>query len=115
MNRIEKTKDSHARASQFVPEICENEVVDLLKEIQQKLQAYNTDHENLFSAEQNALITVNAEKYYRAMIKGGPRSWNVRDGHMAVPWIDIDETTALHPIHIKPGGHLVLETYPFGE
>jgi erythromycin esterase len=26
---------------------------------------------------------VNAEKYYRAMIAGGPHSWNVRDRHMA--------------------------------
>jgi erythromycin esterase-like protein len=73
---------SYARASQFVPEICENEVVHLLKEIRQKLPTYNTDHENVFSAEQNALVTVNAEKYYRAMIKGGPHSWNVRDRHM---------------------------------
>jgi erythromycin esterase-like protein len=74
---------SYARASQFVPELCENEVVQLLKEIQKKLPGYNTDHENVFSTEQNALITVNAEKYYRAMIGGGPRSWNVRDRHMA--------------------------------
>lgn len=74
---------AYARASQFVPEICENEVLHLLKEIQQKLPTYNTDHENVFSAEQNALVTVNAEKYYRAMIKGGPHSWNVRDKHMA--------------------------------
>ncbi|KAA9040606.1 erythromycin esterase family protein [Ginsengibacter hankyongi] len=74
---------SYARASQFVPEICETEVVHLLKEIRQKLPTYNTDHENVFSAEQNALVTVNAEKYYRAMIKGGPHSWNVRDRHMA--------------------------------
>ena len=74
---------SYARASQFVPELCENEVVHLLKEIQKKLPGYNTDHENVFSAEQNALVTVNAEKYYRAMIKGGPHSWNVRDRHMA--------------------------------
>jgi erythromycin esterase len=73
----------YARASQFVPELCESEVVDLLKTIQQKLPQYNTDHENVFSAEQNALIAVNAEKYYRAMIKGGPHSWNVRDRHMA--------------------------------
>lgn len=73
---------SYARASQFVPELCENEVVDLLKQIQQRLPQYNTDHENVFSAEQNALVTVNAEKYYRAMIKGGPHSWNVRDSHM---------------------------------
>ncbi len=74
---------SYARASQFVPELCQNEVVHLLREIQRKLPTYNTDFENVFSAEQNALITVNAEKYYRAMIKGGPHSWNVRDRHMA--------------------------------
>lgn len=74
---------SYARASQFVPGLCENEVLHLLREIQQKLPTYNTDHENVFSAEQNALITVNAEKYYRAMIKGGPHSWNLRDRHMA--------------------------------
>ncbi len=74
---------SYARASQFVPEICENKVVRLLKEIQKKLPTYNTDHENVFSAEQNALVTVNAEKYYRAMIRGGSHSWNVRDRHMA--------------------------------
>lgn len=74
---------SYTRASQFVPELCENEVVHLLKEIQQKLPQYNSDHENVLSAEQNALITVNAEKYYRVMIKGGPHSWNVRDRHMA--------------------------------
>lgn len=74
---------SYARASQFVPELCETEVVELLKEIRKKLPTYNTDYENVFSAEQNALIAVNAEKYYRAMIAGGPHSWNVRDRHMA--------------------------------
>jgi erythromycin esterase-like protein len=74
---------SYARALQFVPELCQNEVVDLLKAIREKLPQYNTDYENVFSAEQNALVMVNAEKYYRAMIEGGPHSWNVRDRHMA--------------------------------
>jgi erythromycin esterase-like protein len=74
---------SYARASQFVPEICQDEVITLLKEIQQRLPQYDGDYENVFSTEQNALIAVNAEKYYRAMIKGGPHSWNVRDSHMA--------------------------------
>lgn len=74
---------AYASALQFVPELCQNEVVHLLKEIQQKLPQYNTDYENVFSAEQNALVMVNAEKYYRAMIEGGPHSWNVRDRHMA--------------------------------
>lgn len=72
----------YARASQFVPELCESEVIGLLKEIQNKLPSYNTDHENVFNAEQNALVAVNAEKYYRAMVKGGPHSWNLRDRHM---------------------------------
>ena len=74
---------SYARAAQFVPELCQSEVLHLLKEIRTKMPTYNTDHENVFSAEQNALIAVNAEKYYRAMIQGGPHSWNVRDRHMA--------------------------------
>jgi len=74
---------SYARASQFVPEICEREVVHLLKEIRQKLPTYNSDYENVFNAEQNALVAVNAERYYRAMIQGGPHSWNIRDRHMA--------------------------------
>lgn len=73
----------YARALQMVPELCENEVVNLLREIRHRLPQYNTDHENVFSAEQNALITVHAEEYYRAMIQGGPHSWNVRDRHMA--------------------------------
>lgn len=74
---------AYARALQFVPELCQNEVIDLLKEVQLRLPQYNSDYENVFSAEQNALVMVNAENYYRAMIKGGPHSWNVRDRHMA--------------------------------
>ncbi|MBC9929120.1 erythromycin esterase family protein [Chitinophaga qingshengii] len=73
---------SYAKATQFVPELCENEVVHLLKEIRAKLPSYNTDHENVFNAEQNALVMVDAERYYRAMIHGGTHSWNIRDDHM---------------------------------
>ncbi|HET7115400.1 MAG TPA: erythromycin esterase family protein, partial [Hanamia sp.] len=79
----ENEGQSYARASQFVPDLCQTEVVSLLKEIRQKLPTYNSDYENVFNAEQNALIAVNAERYYRAMIQGGPNSWNVRDRHMA--------------------------------
>jgi erythromycin esterase len=31
---------------------------------------------------QNAEVAAGAERYYRAMVHGGPRSWNVRDRHM---------------------------------
>jgi erythromycin esterase-like protein len=30
-------------------------------------------------------------------------------------FIFLDQTKALHPMHILPDGHLVPETYPFGE
>jgi erythromycin esterase len=73
---------SYARASRLVSQLCEKEVVDLLRDIQSKMAHYNSDHENVFSTEQNALIAVNAEKYYRAMIHGGAKSWNIRDEHM---------------------------------
>ena len=74
---------AYARASQLVPELCANEVVALLKGVQKKLPSYDGDFENSFNTEQNALVAVNAERYYRAMIAGGSHSWNVRDRHMA--------------------------------
>jgi erythromycin esterase len=72
---------AYARASQFVPELCQAEVATLLKEIRLSA-AQHKDSESGFGAAQNAMIAVNAEKYYRAMIKGGPESWNIRDSHM---------------------------------
>jgi erythromycin esterase len=79
-----KTDDgqSYARATQMVPDLCKDEVIDLLSTIQKRMLQYDSDYEMAFSTEQNALIAVNAEKYYRAMVEGGPASWNVRDSHM---------------------------------
>jgi len=74
---------SYARASRLVPDLCRNEVVTLLQELRAKLPQYDTDYENTFSAEQNAIVAVNAEKYYRAMTEGGSATWNLRDRHMA--------------------------------
>jgi erythromycin esterase-like protein len=49
------------------------------------LPADRSDHESheLFSAQQNARLAVNAESYYRAMFRGRVSSWNLRDRHMA--------------------------------
>ncbi|TKB96903.1 erythromycin esterase family protein [Pedobacter cryophilus] len=74
---------SYAEALNFVPKLCQNEVVNLLKEVRRRMPLYDSDFENVFSAEQNALVAVNAEKYYEAMLAGGANSWNVRDQHMA--------------------------------
>jgi erythromycin esterase len=46
------------------------------------MPTYNTDREAVMSAEQNAHVIVNAERYYRAMVRQGAESWNIRDRHM---------------------------------
>lgn len=73
---------TYAHASQLVPSLCENEVVELLKEIQARMPQYDSDFESAFSTHQNALVVMNAERYYRAMVQGGAHSWNIRDRHM---------------------------------
>jgi erythromycin esterase len=73
---------SYARASAFVPVLCEKEILTMLTEIRKNVPNYNSDAENVMSTEQNAYIARNAEKYYRAMIKRGSASWNIRDEHM---------------------------------
>jgi erythromycin esterase-like protein len=75
---------SYAHATAFVPTSCEEEVVALLREMRRKAAEHKGDgREAQFEAEQNALVVKNAEAYYRAMVRGGPESWNVRDRHMA--------------------------------
>jgi erythromycin esterase-like protein len=54
-----------------------------VRQLQRRAPAHRQDREAHFEAEQNALVVKNAEAYYRAMIRGGPESWNIRDRHMA--------------------------------
>jgi erythromycin esterase-like protein len=73
----------YARATAFVPTSCEDEVVGMLSELLRGAAERPEDgSEARFAAEQNALVARNAEAYYRAMIRGGASSWNVRDRHM---------------------------------
>ncbi len=67
----------------LVPVSCEGEVIDLLMRIREKMQQYDQDPEAVINAEQNAMVAVNAERYYRSMMRGGPEAWNIRDHHMA--------------------------------
>lgn len=69
----------YALATRLVPSGCEVEVVSLLT----RLVGDRPSREDAFAAEQNARAVVGAEAYYRAMVRGGPESWNVRDTHMA--------------------------------
>ena len=73
----------YARATALVPTSCEDEVIELLTALREKEPNYRLDgREEYFTAEQNAVVVKNAEAYYRAMVRGGPESWNLRDRHM---------------------------------
>jgi erythromycin esterase-like protein len=67
-------------------ESCERAVVEVLVELRRRAadsaarEASETD--DLFDAEQNAQVVVNAERYYRTMFRGDVLSWNLRDTHM---------------------------------
>ncbi len=67
-------------------ESCERQVVEQLIELRERaatLAIGDDDGDGRFYAEQNARLVVNAERYYRALFRGGIESWNVRDAHMA--------------------------------
>ncbi|GAA4304879.1 erythromycin esterase family protein [Nibribacter koreensis] len=72
----------YARAVAYVSEDCEQDVLSLLMELGKHEGGEPSNPEAVFDAEQNALVAVNAERYYKAMIRGGGSSWNVRDEHM---------------------------------
>jgi erythromycin esterase len=53
------------------------------QDLRRKEPRYAADgREEFCAAEQNALVVKDAEAYYRAMVRGGPQSWNIRDRHM---------------------------------
>jgi erythromycin esterase-like protein len=60
---------------------CEAEATALLRALRSDSWWFD-DPKARFDAEQNAFAIVNAERYYRAMMAGGPESWNIRDHHM---------------------------------
>lgn len=75
----------YAEAVAFVSQDCEDEVVAMLRALRQQPLPPGPDgrgRELAFATDQNALVAVNAERYYKAMVRGGASSWNVRDEHM---------------------------------
>ncbi|WP_207957543.1 erythromycin esterase family protein [Streptomyces sp. YIM 98790] len=76
---------SYAVATGLVPEGCEPEVVSLLAGLRERAvrQRAADGRPADFAAWQNAEAVAGAERYYRAMVRGGPASWNIRDHHMA--------------------------------
>jgi erythromycin esterase-like protein len=69
-------------------EPCEDAAVEQLLELLNRQADSPGGDDSLdggerFHAEQNARLVVDAERYYRAMFRGGVESWNLRDRHMA--------------------------------
>jgi erythromycin esterase-like protein len=67
---------------------CEDEVVEQLREMNRKTsELLQVDgklaSDELFFAKQNAVVAIHAENYYRALYRGRPNTWNLRDQHMA--------------------------------
>jgi erythromycin esterase-like protein len=75
---------------------CEDQVVAQLVELQKHAADFlkrdgRMAEDEFFFAEQNARVAANAEKYYRAMYRGRPNTWNLRDSHMADTLDALDE------------------------
>jgi erythromycin esterase len=79
----EEDVQKYASASAFISDTCEDEAVELLRKIRLNRDIYRDgDSEIKLQTVQNAFVIKNAEAYYRAMIRGGAESWNIRDTHM---------------------------------
>lgn len=74
---------SYAWSTRLVPRSCEVDVAQMLAEVRRRTTGLADDREAAFDAAQNARVAVGAERYYRTMVGGDQRSWNVRDHHMA--------------------------------
>ena len=89
-------------ASRSIIETCEDDVVRQLAELRHCADEYAASGgalgaDDFFSAEQNARLVANAERYYRSMFHGRVSSWNLRDTHMV-------ETLESVVEHLERGG-----------
>jgi erythromycin esterase-like protein len=77
-----RNNESYAVSAGYLSESCMKEALSLLTTIQKNKWKYDDDEESSLNMEVNALVTVNAEEYYRTMVTSDAKSWNVRDIHM---------------------------------
>ncbi|EKN62737.1 putative erythromycin esterase [Neobacillus bataviensis LMG 21833] len=69
-------------SASFYAEGCHDEVIKLLTDITLNKNKYSNEEESHLNLEVNAIITANAENYYRTMVMNDQESWNIRDRHM---------------------------------
>jgi erythromycin esterase-like protein len=61
---------------------CRDEVIKLLSDIVVNKKKFLHSEESQLNLEVNAIVTANAENYYRTMVLNDNESWNIRDRHM---------------------------------
>lgn len=81
-NAYGRDPQTYGLSAQYMSEDCRQEVVDALMKIQEKRNRSRADHEADLALEVNAMVAVDAERYYTAMFQFGEESWNIRDVHM---------------------------------
>lgn len=80
---------------------CKRELTAVLVETLNRTITSKTAKESWFDAKQNALVALNAENYYRAMLFGDEDTWNIRDNHMM-------ETLKMLMEHYKQGAKAII-------
>jgi len=73
----------YAVATLFMPDACQDEVLDLLRIVREQVATQAGDDAMSLDAIMNAEAVKDAAAYYRTMVQGGAESWNLRDRHMA--------------------------------
>jgi erythromycin esterase-like protein len=77
-----RNHESYAVSAGFLSENCTEEALHLLTSIIKNKWLFEDNQEGSLNMEVNALVTANAEKYYRTMVTSDSESWNIRDRHM---------------------------------
>jgi erythromycin esterase-like protein len=79
---FERRGENYAISSAYYGEDCTEEVIKVLIDLQKRRKSYPKEQEGDLNLEVNSLVMLDAERYYRAMAKGGAEDWNIRDNHM---------------------------------
>ncbi|MBT2679537.1 erythromycin esterase family protein [Bacillus sp. ISL-35] len=79
---FERRGENYAISSAYYGEDCTEEVIKVLIDLQKKRKHYPKEQEGDLNLEVNSLVMLDAERYYRAMARGGAEDWNIRDTHM---------------------------------
>ena len=77
-----RLSEHYAISTAHFSQTCTTEAEALLLSIQKNEHLYPTEYEQRLNLKMNALVTRNAEQYYRTSFKNDERSWNIRDEHM---------------------------------